>query len=127
MTGDARAVLDGFLAAFTAADVEGILDLFWPDALVWGTTMIGLATGPEAVHAYFAPVGRRAPGERAARWSSGTSLAVSDTVALISGAWTVGPGVGADGTVLPLRLSLTLLCRDGAWRIAAFHSSPMPG
>ncbi|WP_198383021.1 nuclear transport factor 2 family protein [Roseomonas sp. KE2513] len=123
----ARAALDRFLAAFTAADPAAILALFWPDALVWGTAMPDLATEPEAVRAYFAPLGRRGPGERRAAWRSGRVLALSDSVALVSGHWEVGPGSGSVTEVLPLRLSIAVARRSSEWRILQFHSSPLPG
>jgi uncharacterized protein (TIGR02246 family) len=119
------AVLDRFLAAFTAADPERILDLFWPDALVWGTTMPALATGPAAVRAYFAAIGGRRPGERRACWAEGDALVPSGATILLSGTWSVGPGAGA-GPVLTLRLSLAVVRRGAAWRILQFHSSPAP-
>src|SRR6187200_2289908 len=50
---DAQAVFDKFLAAFSAADVDGVVGLFTPDALVWGTGMRELATTPEPVRQYF--------------------------------------------------------------------------
>lgn len=120
------AVLDRFLDAFTAADPGAVLDLFWPDALVWGTTMTELATASDPVAAYFAPLTGRAPGERAARWSGGASLVASEDVILISGAWTVAPGVAGGGASSSLRLSLAVSRRHGHWRIAQFHSSAMP-
>jgi len=116
------AVLDRFLLAFTAADPAGILDLFWPDALVWGTTMPTLATGPEAVQAYFAAIGGRQPGARRASWTDGAALVPSGTTILLSGTWSVGPGTG-EGVILPLRLSLAVVRRGADWRIAQFHSS----
>ncbi|WP_043833052.1 nuclear transport factor 2 family protein [Muricoccus aerilatus] len=123
----ARAVLGRFLAAFTAADPAAIRALFWPDALVWGTAMPELATEPEAVRRYFAPLGRRGPGERRAAWRSGTVLAASESVALVSGQWEVGPDSGGGVEILPLRLSIVVTRRDGDWRILQFHSSPLPG
>ena len=123
----ARAVLDRFLAAFTAADPAAIRVLFWPDALVWGTAMPDLATEPEAVRAYFAPLGRRGPGERRAAWRSGRILALSDSASLASGRWEVGPGSGGGAEVLPLRLSMAVTRRGAEWRILQFHSSPLPG
>ena len=117
------AVLDRFLAAFTAADSAAILDLFWPDALVWGTTMPVLATGPEGVRAYFAAIGGRRPGERRASWIEGAALVLPGPTILLSGAWSVGPGTG-EGPVLALRLSLAVVQRGEGWRIAQFHSSP---
>jgi hypothetical protein len=44
---DSQAVFDRFQTAFTAADVDAVVGVFWPDALFWGTTMPNLATTPE--------------------------------------------------------------------------------
>jgi uncharacterized protein (TIGR02246 family) len=122
---DAQAVFDRFLAAFSAADPGGIVALFWPDALVWGTTMRELGTCPDAVRAYFEPIGRRPPGTRRAVRREGAALVVSDAVVLISGSWAVEPGpeAGQDASI-PLRISLAITRRGEAWRISQFHSSP---
>ena len=117
-------LLDRFFAAFTAADLDQILALFWPDALVWGTTMPALATGPAAVRAYFTAVGRRRPGERQASWTDGDALVLPETAILVSGRWSVGPGDGEEGPVQALRLSLAVTRRGTEWRIGQFHSSP---
>jgi uncharacterized protein (TIGR02246 family) len=119
----ARAVFARFLDAFTAADPASVAALFWPDALVWGTTMPELGTTPDATQAYFAPIGRRAPGARRATAVSLAAVLVADSAVLISGVWQVE---GPEGGPTPLRVSLAVTRRDGAWRIAQFHNSPMP-
>jgi hypothetical protein len=59
-----RKFLDRFPTAFTAADVDAVVGVFWPDALFWGTTMPNLATTPEAVREYFnRGIGSRKPNE----------------------------------------------------------------
>lgn len=121
----ARRVFERFLAAFSAADLEALLDTFWPDALVWGTTMGELATSPDAVRAYFAPVGNRRAEERRASLVEGSALALSASVGLISATWRIDPtGGGAEPGKL-FRVSLAVARRGEAWRIAQFHNSPL--
>ena len=43
---NALAVFDRFVTAFTAADVDAVVGIFWPDALFWGTTRPDLVTTP---------------------------------------------------------------------------------
>ena len=81
----ALAVFDSFLTAFTAAVVDAVVGLFWPDALFWGTTKPDLATTAKAVREYFKPVGNLKPNEWRAASLGTSTLAVSDSVVLISG------------------------------------------
>jgi hypothetical protein len=60
---DAEAVFASFLTAFTAADLDGVLGLFAPEALVWGTGMRDLATTPEPVRQYFSANGPSEPNQ----------------------------------------------------------------
>ena len=123
---EALRVFERFLAAFTAADPEGLLGNFWPDALVWGTTMAELATSPEAVRAYFEPIGRRPPGQRWASLVEGRALALSASAALLSATWRVEAAAGGAEADAVFRVSLAVAKREGRWRIAQFHNSPRP-
>src|SRR4051812_44513454 len=74
---DAQAVFDKFLTSFTAADMDGVVGLFWPDAQFWGTTLPNLATTPEAVRDYSKPgLGTRKPNEAKATLAGTPSLLV---------------------------------------------------
>lgn len=124
---DAEAVFGRFLENFTAANADGILGLFWPDALVWGTTMRDLATTPEAVAAYFAPMRNQQPNARSATALGPVSAAVvSDSVVLLSGMWQVESTVNGAPRVSPLRVSIAVTRRGAEWRMAQFHNSPRP-
>jgi hypothetical protein len=58
---------DRFLTTLTAADLDAVVGVFWPDALFWGTTKPDLATTPEAVREYFFKgLGSRKPNEQKA-------------------------------------------------------------
>lgn len=121
----ARRVLERFLAAFSAADLEALLSTFWPDALVWGTTMEELATSPDAVRSYFAPVGSRRAEERRAGLVEGSTLALSASVGLISATWRIDAVGGGAEPGKVFRISLAVARRGDAWRIAQFHNSPL--
>jgi uncharacterized protein (TIGR02246 family) len=123
---NAQAVFDRFLMAFTAADVDAVAGLFWPDALFWGTTRPDLVTTPEAVREYFKPVGNLKPGEWRATSGGTSALVVSESVVLISGLWQIENVVDGKPTITPLRVSVAVIKRGDTWRIAQFHNSLRP-
>ena len=122
----ARRLFEQFLAAFTAADLEALLSTFWPDALVWGTTMADLARSPDAVRSYFEPVGTRRGDERRARLVEGSTLTPSASIGLISATWLIEAGSGETEAVKMFRVSLAVANRGDTWRILQFHNSPLP-
>lgn len=121
---EAQAVFDRFLARFTDADVEAVLDCFWHDALFWGTTMTALATEASGVRGYFNGLSAHAPQARIATWISGAVLALSEEAVLVSGEWQILSR--ADGTIRPLRVSAAVTRRGGVWKMAQFHNSARP-
>ena len=125
---DAQAVFDKFLTNYTAADLDGVVGLFWPDALVWGTQLPNLATTPEAVRDYFKPLNERKPNERTATLAGTPSvLVVSDSAVLISGMWQVESMVDGKRVVsAPLRVSVAVTKRGDRWLMSQFHNSPRP-
>jgi len=126
---DAQAVFDRFLAAFTAADVDGVVALFAPDALVWGTGMRELATTPEPVREYFTSnLGNLKPGERKALAAGpATAMVLSENAVLVSGMWQIERVVDGKPTAgAPFRISIAVVKRGDRWLIAQFHNSPRP-
>ena len=126
---DAQAVFDRFLAAFSAADVDGVVGLFAPDALVWGTTMRELATTPEPVRQYFSnALGNFKPNQLTASAAGPYAATVlSDTVVLVSGMWQIERVVDGKPTAgAPMRVSIAVVKRGDRWLIAQFHNSPRP-
>ena len=122
---DAQAVFEKFLAAFSAGDVDGVLNLFAPDALVWGTLMTDLATTPPAVREYFKGVGTRTV--KASVFGNPSALVLSDNAVLLSGMWQFERVV--DGKLTqqgPFRVSIAAVKRGDRWLIAQFHNSPRP-
>ena len=123
---EAQTVFDKFLTAFTAADIDNVVGVFWPDALFWGPTAPNLANTSEAVREYFKPVSGRKPNEMRATSLERSALVVSDSVVLISGPWQIERVVDGKLTLTLLRVSLAVTRRGEAWRVAQFHSSAQP-
>lgn len=125
---DAQTVFEKVLTNYTAGDLDGVVGLFWPDALVWGTQMPDLATTPEAVRDYFKPLNQRKPNERTAILAGTPSaLMVSDSVVLISGMWQVERMLDGKRVVgAPSRVSVAVTKRGDRWLMSQFHNSPRP-
>ena len=125
---DAQAVFDEFLTKYTAANLDGVVGLFWADALFWGTQMPNLATTPEAIRDYFTPLKERKPNERKATLAGIPSvLVLSDSAVLISGMWQTESVVDGKPVVsAPLRISVAVTKRGDRWLMSQFHNSPRP-
>lgn len=118
------AVFHRFLTAFTAADAEGVVGLFAPDALFWGTTLPALATTPAAVRDYFSRLRAWKPNQRtASALGLPSAVVLSDEAVLVSGLWTIE--VAGQPTATH-RVSLAVARRGDRWLIAQFHNSPRP-
>lgn len=122
---DAQAVFDKFLAALTAADHEGVIGLFAPDALHFGTSMRDVGTSAAAVRQYFSGLTTIKPGDvRASAPAPLAALVLSDSVVLLSGLWHFQRS--GDPGPAELRISLAVVKRGDRWLIAQFHNSPRP-
>ena len=122
---DAQAVFDKFLAALTAADAEGVIGLFAPDALHFGTTMRDVGTSAAAVRQYFSGLNALKPGDvRASAPAPLAALVLADSVVLLSGLWHYQRS--GDPVPAELRISLVVVKRGDRWLIAQFHNSSRP-
>ena len=121
---DALQVLDKWVQAFNASDIEGIVSLYSPDALFIGTGSKEVGTDPKYFGTYFQSLKRDMP--RGAKLESYSALELSNTVVLISGLDTVSGT--KDGVVFhrPGRASFVLAKRADKWQIVQFHRSAMP-
>ena len=121
---DAQAVFGKFLTSFSAANADGILELFAQDALFWGTGSKTLVTSPEGIRQYFSGLNKRAAGVVVATSLGTSSIVLSDTEVLISGIWQVRRV--AEDKLTPLRVSLVVGKRGDRWEILQFHNSRVP-
>jgi uncharacterized protein (TIGR02246 family) len=120
---DAGAVIDRWATAFNANDLEAVVKLYAPDAIVLGTLSPTIAEGTEPIRAYFA----RLPG-------SGSKVVIEERRLVVLGDGAVlGTGfyeftLIRDGKPVPLpaRFTVVVTKRGDDWLIAHHHSSMRP-
>ena len=117
---DAFAVIERWIAAFNAFDVERTVA---PEALVLGTFSPGLASSSTELHAYFtAAVATRPRAEIRDR----AAIVASDSAVMFSGFYDFTQVRNGETVVVPARFSFLTVKRDGQWLIAHHHSSARP-
>jgi ketosteroid isomerase-like protein len=122
---EALSALATFIRLFNEGrDLDGILDLFSPDAQFWGTTQPEFGTDSGTIRQYFGSAFARRAGATVTASITGSDLqAVAADVVTVLGHWQIERG----DSVNRLRFSLVMNNRDGRWLIVQFHSSPRPG
>jgi uncharacterized protein (TIGR02246 family) len=122
---EALQVLDAWTKAFTNSDVDGIVQLYSPDALFLGTASKTVVVKPEGIRSYFenALLNNR---PRGAKLDTFEALVLSDGAVVITGLDTVtgvrdGKTFSANG-----RVTFVVAKRGAQWRIVHFHRSPVP-
>jgi uncharacterized protein (TIGR02246 family) len=120
---DVKALLSGWAEAFSAMDVETILQYYSKDAVLWGTFSSELRTTPQAIRDYFSPYfSLRAH-----------SIEIEDIFIQTYGGMAVANGLYRVSLLRENRLesararfSFTCLKRGHRWKIVNHHSSVMP-
>src|SRR4051794_27754392 len=108
-----------WIDAFNAHDLDRHMELYDPDAILFGS-VDALQNGRDSIRTYF---GNRPPGARVRSYPPPFVRQIRDDVAV-----TGGHVVFFDGEQpMPYRLSWTLVRREGNWRIAQHHGSPLRG
>jgi uncharacterized protein (TIGR02246 family) len=117
---DAGSVVNHWAEAFNANDVDSLVDLYAPNAILIGTSGAGLIEGKDAVHSYFARLA-----------NSGDKVAVDalkvimlhDDAVYVAGLYTFG-GVRHDQPrTTQAAFTMVLVKRGNDWLIAHHHSS----
>ena len=122
---EALQIVEKWTRAFTESDVDGIVKLYAPDALFFGTGSKTLVTKPEEIRKYFeqALLSNR---PRGATVGDHSVMIVSDTAVVVTGLDTVtgvrdGNPFSANG-----RVTFVVAKRGSGWQIVHFHRSAMP-
>ena len=123
---DAMAVIDKWVQAFGASDVDGITRLYAPDALFMGTGSRTVVTDPAGVRRYFEQA-LLAQQPRSAKVLESTAMVVSDTVVVVNGLDVTY--ATRDGKTIenPGRFTFVVARRGADWQIVHFHRSGVPG
>jgi len=121
---DARAIMDRWCQAFGAADVDGVLGLYAPNAAFLGTSSPRVVCTPDQVQAYFL----RAMRERTPKCAQVLELHQQDLgeVAVITALDRIEWSDTAGPTVSMGRVTAVLQCIAGSWLIVHFHRSEVP-
>jgi len=120
---DAFGMVDEWAAAFNSGDVEKIVALYAPEALVLGTVSPTLATTPDDLRKYFgassAAKSQVVLGERAA-------AVLNNDATIMTGFYELSRLVNGQKVVTPARFTFILVRREEGWRIVHQHSSVRP-
>lgn len=122
---EAASVLDQWIGAFSASDVDGIVQLYADDAVFVGTGSTSVVTSRDGIRKYFenALLSNR---PRGASLPSYETMMLSETAVVVTGLDAVS-GV-RDGVPFSNagRVSFIIAKRGDSWKIVHFHRSAMP-
>ena len=119
---DLNALTPRWAAAFNRGDLNGLVNLYDKDALLWGISSSGVRKGTSAIRDYYAKLFKAFPGTRISLEES--NLRVYGEAAVSSGVYAMRrtSGEGGDG-VTSARFTVVYAKRDGKWMIVDHHSS----
>jgi len=121
---EAYQVVEKFKRAFDTSDVQGIINLFAPDAVFLGTVSPKLATKTDEINAYFQAIQTDTP--RTVEISEYSTLVLSDSVVVFAGMDQFSSTRDGKKIDLPARFTLVITKSEQGWRISHFHSSARP-
>lgn len=122
---EALAVVSRWAEAFAASDVNAIVGLYAPDALLIGTGSRTVATGPDEIRRYFedAFVTRH---PRAAPMTSLHVKVLSEDAAVVTGMNDTTGVLDGKPYLNPGRVTFVIARSGPDWRIVHFHRSAVP-
>jgi uncharacterized protein (TIGR02246 family) len=120
---DANSALDRFSTAYTANDVDALVQLYSPNTILLGTNSPNISEGRDAVRAYFTNLKLAGSGNRN-QIQERKTIVINDNAVLITGFYEftrISEGKPVPG---PARFTVLLTKSGGQWLIAHQHSSP---
>jgi uncharacterized protein (TIGR02246 family) len=120
---EALQVVEQWTKAFTESDVDGIVKLYAPDALFFGTGSKALVTKLDEIRKYFK---RALSSARVERKLDPSVMVLSDTVVVVTGLETVTGVRGEKPFSATGRVTFVVAKRGSDWQIAHFHRSSLP-
>lgn len=122
-TEEANAALDAFSAAYSANDVEKLVQLYAPDAILLGTNSPIISVGRDAVRAYFTNLKLAGSGNKNQILERKT-IVLNDGAVVLTGFYDFTRMKDGALVLGPARFTVLLIKREGQWLIAHQHSSP---
>jgi uncharacterized protein (TIGR02246 family) len=120
---EANAALDRFSAAYTANDVEALVRLYAPNAILLGTNSPIISEGSDAVRAYFTDLNLAGSGNKNEIQERRT-IVVNDSAVIVTGFYQFTRMSDGKPVPAPARFTALLTKIDDKWLIAHQHSSP---
>jgi uncharacterized protein (TIGR02246 family) len=122
---DALQIVDRWVKAFAASDVDAIVKLYAPDALFMGTGSKAVVTKSEGIRTYF-EAGLLVNRPRGATLNSFESMVLSDGAVLVTGLDTLTGVKDGNPTSSSGRVTFVVAKRGADWQIVHFPRSAMP-
>jgi uncharacterized protein (TIGR02246 family) len=120
---EANAALDKFSAAYTANDVEALVQLYSPNAILLGTNSPIISEGRDAVRAYFTNLKLAGSGNKNEIQERRT-VVLNDQAVVVTGFYEFTRMSDGKPVAGPARFTVVLTKSNGQWFIAHQHSSP---
>lgn len=120
---DAFGMVDEWAFAFNSGNVDKIVALYSPEALVLGTVSPSLASTPEDLRKYF---GASAAAKSQVQLGERAAAVLSNDAAVMTGFYEFSRPAAGQPAVTPARFTFILVRRDEGWRIVHHHSSVRP-
>jgi len=120
---DANAAIDRWSAAYTANDVDAVVNSYWPDAILLGTVSPVISVGTDAIRSYFTVLKLKGSGNRNVIQER-HSMVLDDNAVVVTGFYEFTRMKDGQPVPAPSRFTMLVTRRDGEWRIAHHHSSP---
>jgi hypothetical protein len=111
---DGSATIDRWVAAYSSNDVDALMKVYAPDAILHGTSEPQMNVGTDALRRYF----RNLPG-------SGNKVTIQERRMIVLGDAVV-MGIGFYTFRMPARFTFVVVKRGDDWMIAHHHSSAIP-
>ena len=118
------ATTQAWIDGMTRHDMEAVLALYDPEAVLWGTRSPTLRDNPAAVRQYFEILRKVPPSYKAVLGEQ--RIRVYGDIALDTGTYTFSEIRDGKEVVRPARFSFVYRHRGGRWLIVDHHSSAVP-
>lgn len=117
---DANMLIDQWAATYSANDLEALVALYAPDAILLGTTSPVMSEGTEQIRTYFKDL--TGSGRKNAIVERRT-ITLDENAVVSTGFYNFARASEGD-VPRPSRFTMLIVKRDGRWMIQHHHSSP---
>jgi uncharacterized protein (TIGR02246 family) len=121
---DALSVIEKFKKSFDAGDVQALVNLFAPDAILLGTTSPKIAKTRQEIEEYFQALTQFT--SRSFTVDNDSAIVLSNDAVLFAGFDTFVLVRDGKTIEVPARFTFVIAKTNDGWQIAHFHSSMRP-